>query len=420
MSSSPPMDPRESNPPPRRLDIDPKHLQRVQSALDEIKEGRIVILVDDEDRENEGDLCMAADRVTPEAINFMAKHGRGLICLTLTEQQVELLELPMMTLPNRAGPPLGTAFTVSIEARFGVTTGISAADRAHTVRVACHPQARPGDIVTPGHIFPLRARRGGVLVRAGQTEGSVDMARLAGLTPAGVICEIMNDDGSMARMPDLELFAKQHGLTIITIADLIWYRLQTEQLVRKLDESEILLDRTGTLWRAMVFEPAIDERQVLALIKGDVAAEDPILCRMHRGSTIADTFSSTLDEGGRNLDEAIDAIERDGRGVVVYLPPRGDLRMELQSLRSRREARSSPLASSSPIASSEPLAAGAGAISFAQRGTLREYGLGAQVLRELGMHRLRLLTNNPKKIAGIQGFGLEVVESVPLISMRGP
>jgi 3,4-dihydroxy 2-butanone 4-phosphate synthase/GTP cyclohydrolase II len=410
----------EASPPSRRLDIDPAHLGRVQSALDEIRDGKIVILVDDEDRENEGDLCMAADRVTPEAINFMAKHGRGLICLALTEEQVELLELPMMTLPNRAGPPLGTAFTVSIEARFGVTTGISAADRAHTVRVACHPQARPGDIVTPGHVFPLRARRGGVLVRAGQTEGSVDMARLAGLTPAGVICEIMNDDGSMARMPDLEQFAQHHGLTIITIADLIWYRLQTEQLVRKVDESEILLDRTGTSWRALVFEPAIGEREVLALIKGDVAADDPILCRMHRGSTIADTFSSTLDEGGRNLDEAIDAIERAGRGVVVYLPPRGNLRQELQSLRSRREARSSPFSSSSPVSSAEPFrSAGTGAVSFAHRGTLREYGLGAQVLRELGLHRLRLLTNNPKKIAGIQGFGLEVVESVPLVSMRG-
>jgi 3,4-dihydroxy 2-butanone 4-phosphate synthase / GTP cyclohydrolase II len=390
---------------PRRLDIDPEHLQRVQAALDEIRAGKIVILVDDEDRENEGDLCMAADRVTPEAINFMAKHGRGLICLALTEQQVDRLELPMMTLPNRAGPPLGTAFTVSIEARLGVTTGISAADRAHTVRVACDPQSRPGDIATPGHIFPLRARRGGVLVRAGQTEGSVDLARLAGLTPAGVICEIMNDDGSMARMPDLERFAAQHKLTIITIADLIWYRLQTEQLVRLVDDSEIVLDRTGTAWRAMVFEPSIGERQVLALIKGDVAAPDPILCRMHRGSTVADTFSSTLDEGGRNLDEAIDAIERDGRGVVVYLPPRGDLRLELQALRARREARSSPIATSASEAS--------------HRGTLREYGLGAQVLRELGLHRLRLLTNNPRKIAGIQGFGLEVVESVPLVSMRG-
>jgi 3,4-dihydroxy 2-butanone 4-phosphate synthase / GTP cyclohydrolase II len=392
---------------PRRLDIDPEHLQRVQAALDQIKAGQIVVLVDDEDRENEGDLCMAADRVSPEAINFMAKHGRGLICLALTEQQVERLELPMMTVPNRAGPPLGTAFTVSIEARFGVTTGISAADRAHTVRVACDPHSRPGDIATPGHVFPLRARRGGVLVRAGQTEGSVDLARLAGLTPAGVICEIMNDDGSMARMPDLERFAKHHQLTIITIADLIWYRLQTEQLVRLVGESEIVLDRTGTTWRAMVFEPAIDERHVLALIKGEVAAPEPILCRMHRGSTIADTFSSTLDEGGRNLDEAIDAIERDGRGVVVYLPPRGDLAQELQSLRARREARSSPVASSGPIADAT------------HRGTLREYGLGAQVLRELGLHRLRLLTNNPRKIAGIQGFGLEVVESVPLISMRG-
>jgi 3,4-dihydroxy 2-butanone 4-phosphate synthase / GTP cyclohydrolase II len=222
-----------------------------------------------------------------------------------------------------------------------------------------------------------------------------------------VICEIMNDDGSMARMPDLERFAAQHQLSIITIADLIWYRLQTEQLVRLIDESEIVLDRTGTAWRALVFEPAIEERQVLALIKGDVSAPEPILCRMHRGSTIGDTFSSTLDEGGRNLDEAIDAIERDGRGVVVYLPPRGDMAQELRSLRARREAKSSPHASSGPLA------------DVSHRGTLREYGLGAQVLRELGLHRLRLLTNNPRKIAGIQGFGLEVVESVPLVSMRG-
>ena len=411
--------------PPRRLDIDPTHLGRVQAALDDIRAGKMVVLVDDEDRENEGDLCMAAELVSAEAINFMAKFGRGLICLALTEQQVERLELPMMSLPNRAGPPLGTAFTVSIEARAGVTTGISAADRAHTIRVAVRSDARPDDIVTPGHVFPLKARRGGVLVRAGQTEGSVDLARLAGLHPAGVICEIMNDDGSMARMPDLERFSVEHALRIVSIADMIWYRLQTEQLVRRLEEGEIVLDRTGTPWRAIVFEAGVDDRQFLALIKGDVSEDAPVLCRMHSGSILADTFSSTYDEGGRNLGEAIDAIEVEGRGVVVYLPPRGDLRVELSTLRARREARSSPFASSSSPSPSSPSAA-QGPVSSTphppvahQRGTLREYGLGAQILRELGLHRLRLLTNNPKKIAGIQGFGLEVVESVPLVSMRG-
>src|SRR6188768_3937013 len=223
-------------------------IERVRSAIDHIRAGRMVILVDDEDRENEGDLVMAAEKVTPEAVNFMAKHGRGLICLTLTEEQVERLELPMMSAPGRGGPPLGTAFTVSIEARTGVTTGISAADRARTIQVAAAPDARPSDLVTPGHVFPLRARRGGVLVRTGQTEGSVDLARLAGLRAAGVICEIMNDDGTMARMPDLEQFGAQHELVILSVADLIQYRLQTERLVRRVSERQIRLDLTGTTW----------------------------------------------------------------------------------------------------------------------------------------------------------------------------
>src|SRR5688572_25997328 len=253
---------RPSNPP---LDITPEHLRNVQAALDDIRAGKLVILVDDEDRENEGDLCLAADRITKEAINFMALHGRGLICLTLTEEQIKRLDLPMMSAPGRGGPPLGTAFTVSIEARRGVTTGISAQDRAHTIAVASHPDARPEDLVVPGHVFPLQARRGGVLVRAGQTEGSVDLSRLAGLNPAGVICEIMNDDGTMARMPDLEAFAREHELRIVTIADLIWYRLQTEQLVRSIDQGDVVLDRTGTTWRVLVFESSMDERQFLAL-----------------------------------------------------------------------------------------------------------------------------------------------------------
>ncbi|MFO0567834.1 MAG: 3,4-dihydroxy-2-butanone-4-phosphate synthase [Polyangiaceae bacterium] len=393
---------RAHSQPPRPLDIEPGPLEAVRQALDDIRAGKMVILVDDEDRENEGDLTMAADAITPEAINFMAKYGRGLICLTLTETQVERLELPMMQPPKgRAGPPLGTAFTVSIEAREGVTTGISAADRAHTVKVAIRPDVQPDDLVTPGHVFPLKARRGGVLVRAGQTEGSVDLARLAGLTPAGVICEIMNDDGTMARMPDLEAFAREHRLRIVTIADLIRYRLQNERLLERVSESEVVLDRTETTWRAIVYEATVEERQLLALVKGDVSVSEPVLVRMHSGSTLGDVFSSPASEGGRNLFEAVDAIEAAGRGVVVYLPPRGDLRAELEAV--GRRSKSSPF--NAPPADARP-----------HGGTLREYGLGAQVLRELGVQRIRLLTNNPRKIAGIHGYGLEVVESVALLS----
>ncbi|MEZ4222067.1 MAG: 3,4-dihydroxy-2-butanone-4-phosphate synthase [Polyangiaceae bacterium] len=385
--------------PPQQLDIDPEPLARVRHAIAQIRAGKMVILVDDEDRENEGDLTMAAECVTAEAINFMAKWGRGLICLTMTESQVERLELPMMHAPGRSGPPLGTAFTVSVEAREGVTTGISAADRAHTVRVAIAKDAKPSDLVTPGHVFPLRACRGGVLVRAGQTEGSVDLARLAGLTPAGVICEIMNDDGTMARMPDLESFAREHQLEIVTIADMICYRLQTEKLIERAYESEIVLDQTGTSWRAIVYVSQVDDRQLLALVRGEVRTEESVLCRMHAGSTLADTFSSTVSEGRRNLEEAIGHIEKEGRGVVVYLPPRGDISVELRALSAKLK--------SSPVAAGKPM-------ERAHGGTLREYGLGAQVLRELGVRRLRLLTNNPRKIAGIHGYGLEVTESVAL------
>jgi 3,4-dihydroxy 2-butanone 4-phosphate synthase/GTP cyclohydrolase II len=380
---------------PNRLTIDTAVLQRVNAALDRVRAGEMVILVDDEDRENEGDLTMAAEAVTPEKINFMAVHGRGLICVTLDEEQVARLELPMMAAPGRSGPPLGTAFTVSVEARHGVTTGISAADRAHTIRVAIQPDARPTDLVTPGHVFPLKARRGGVLVRTGQTEGSVDLARLAGMRAAGVICEIMNDDGTMARMPDLEKFAQKHGLLILTVADLIQYRLQTERLVRKLGERPLRLDLTGTEWMAAVYEIAGESRQFFALIKGNVATSEPVLCRVHSGSLVGDLFSSTPVDGGHNLREAMLAIEKAGAGIILYIPPKGDLLKEIESVHSKRGD-------------------GGG-----QAWTLREFGLGAQVLADLGVHRIRLLTNNQIKIAGLTGFGLQVVERVPLVSMKG-
>ena len=390
---------------PTSRTIDPRLTERVAGAIADVRAGKMVILVDDEDRENEGDLTMAAQFVTPDAINFMATHGRGLICVTLSEEHVQRLELPMMQSPGRLGPPLGTAFTVSIEARHGVTTGISAADRAHTIRVAANPGAQPADIVTPGHVFPLRARKGGVLVRTGQTEGSVDLARLADLTPAGVICEIMNDDGTMARVPDLERFAQKHGLRILAIADLIQYRLFTERLVRRVSEAQVTLDQTGTEWRAVVYETGIDdERQFLALVKGDVTGGPPPLCRVHTGSTVGDVFAATPRDGGRHLREAIAQIEAAGRGALVYIAPRGNVRSELDALRA--EQSTSPTPPATP-----PKAVRAG------DPPLREFGLGAQVLVDLGMQEIRLLTNNPRKIAGIHGFGLIVVEQLPLHSM---
>ena len=388
----------------KRLDL--AVLERVDAALTEIREGRMIILVDDEDRENEGDLCLAAEKVTPEHINFMAKPGRGLICRSLDEEQVGRLELPMMHVPGRSGPPLGTAFTVSIEAARGVTTGISAADRSHTIRVATDPGVRPDDVVTPGHVFPLKARAGGVLVRTGQTEGAVDLARLAGLRPAGVICEIMKDDGTMARMPDLELFAREHGLRILTIADLIQYRLQTETLVRRTSEQEVELDQTGSSWLGIVFETLVEKRQALALIKGDIATGDPVLCRVHSGSTVADLFSSTAADGGANLREAIERIEAEGRGVLLYLASQKSVAEELD------------FAARHPHGTAPPPPESASGANNA-RSTLREFGLGAQMLAELGARKLRLLTNSQRKIAGLTGYGIEIVEHVPLHKKKG-
>ena len=393
---------------PQRLTIASAVLERVNRALEQIRAGKMIILVDDEDRENEGDLCVAAQCVTPEAVNFMAKHGRGLICLALDEAQVARLELPMMTVPGRGGPPLGTAFTVSIEARDGVTTGISAADRAHTVRVAINPEVQPEDIVTPGHVFPLRARPGGVLVRTGQTEGAVDLARMAGLLPAGVICEIMKDDGTMARMPDLEQFAAQHSLHILTIADLIRYRLQTEHLVSRVAEKAMHLDLTGSAWRGVVYEAAVEQRQALALVRGDVAGDEPVLCRVHSGSLLADLFCSTDAEGGANLREAIARIDQEGRGVVLYLPSQRTLAQETRALVPRAGG------ASGSVPQARDSASDAVEGTARARNTLRKFGLGAQVLRDLGVRKLRLLTGSHRKIAGLAGYGLEIVEHVPL------
>ena len=391
------------------FELDPKLVERIHLALAAIQAGKMVILVDDEDRENEGDLCMAAEFSTPEAVNFMATHARGLICLTLTEEQVDRLALPMMTTPGRGGPPLGTAFTVSVEARTGVTTGISAADRSHTMRLAASPSCHPSDLVTPGHVFPLKAKSGGVLVRTGQTEGSVDLARMAGKNPAGVICEIMKEDGSMARMPDLEAFAKKHDLLILTIADLIQFRMQTERLVKRVAERDVVLDATGTSWRGVVYEASPSGRQIFALVKGEPAKGDSVLCRMHSGSLIGDTFASTLHEGGRNLRESLRAIERAGCGVVVYLPPGGDVAKEMNAYGAVPAIESGDDAAREIVR--EPNA------REKDSAPLREYGLGAQVLADLGLHKIRLLTNNPRKIAGIHGYGLDIVECVPLDAM---
>ncbi len=384
--------------PPRQLDINPGLLERVVAGIEDIRSGKMVILVDDKDRENEGDLCLAADHISADAINFMATHGRGLICVTLTEAQVERLELPMMQLQGRQGPTLGTAFTVSIEAREGVTTGISASDRAHTIRVAASTSAKPEDLVVPGHVLPLKARRGGVLVRAGQTEGSVDLARLSGLNPAGVICEIMNEDGTMARLADLEQFAERHALKIMTVADLIRYRLQTEILVRRIESASVVIGRTGKPWTVHLYEDSINSLQSLAFVFGDSLQKEATLCRMHVGSTLGDVFTALSGDGRRNLHEAIDAIEAEGRGVIVYLPSQGDLLSEVQTAKGGVR---------------DP-----GMTGKSTTGPLREYGLGAQVLRDLGIRSLRLLTNNPMRLAGIEGYGLEILEFVPLVSAR--
>ena len=359
-------------------------IRKVERAIDEIRAGRMVIVVDDEDRENEGDLVMAADKVTPEAINFMAKYGRGLICLSLTEQRVRQLGLGMMVDDNTSNR--STAFTVSIEARHGVSTGISAADRAHTVLTAVAPDAHPRDLVSPGHVFPLRAVPGGVLQRAGHTEGSVDLARLAGFAPAGVICEVMNDDGTMARRPDLEKFAQEHGLHLCSIADLIQFRLRRERLVRCVGSGEVTLG-SGKTWKAYAYGVEGERREFLALVHGEVD-KSPTLLRVHTGNVLGDVFG-VPSLGRVTANEAVDRIEKEGRGVVLFLPGRNSVRTDLAI-----------------HLGEDP------DVLVDQNNVLREFGLGAQVLVELGLGKVRLLTRRPRRIAGLEGYGLEVVEQV--------
>jgi 3,4-dihydroxy 2-butanone 4-phosphate synthase / GTP cyclohydrolase II len=362
----------------------------VEQALADIRKGRMVILTDDEDRENEGDLVMAAEKATPEAINFMATHGRGLICLSLTEDRLRQLNIPLMVQDNTS--PYQTAFTVSIEAATGVTTGISAADRARTIQAAVAPDAKPGDLVRPGHIFPLRARSGGVLVRTGQTEGSVDLARLAGLAPAGVICEIMNADGTMSRRPDLVKFARKHKLVLLSVADIIRYRLERERLVRRLGEVPFQRRGAGD-FTAYAFGSDVDPAVHVALVKGDVAGKAPVLTRVHRACLAGDLLGSAGCDCGYQLEQAFQRIREEGRGVVVYL---------------QRDASGKGKLQCTHVPNEEAVP------GHADQTRLREFGVGAQILKDLGLSRLKLLTNNPKKIVGLESYALEVVEQIPL------
>jgi 3,4-dihydroxy 2-butanone 4-phosphate synthase/GTP cyclohydrolase II len=374
--------------------------KRVRRALEAMRDGSLVILVDDEDRENEGDLTLAAERISPEAINFMAKEGRGLICLTLTDERLKKLDLPLMVKENESG--FGTAFTVSIEAKTGVTTGISAADRARTIEAAVDDDARPDDLVRPGHVFPLRAQPGGVLVRTGQTEGSVDLARLAGLKPAGVICEILNDDGTMARLPDLVKFAERHDLMVVSVADIIAYRLEHESLVEK--KTEVTVDTPHGKLRAIAYRSTVDDKEALALVKGtdeELASADAPLVRVHSGDPLTDVFGGILDQGGLMLQGALKAVAEAPCGVILYLPRPPEPIQFVAALRALESAQERGEGLPTKVRAPQ-----------GQSPVIRHYGTGAQILRMLGLKRIRLLTNNPVRLNAARGFGIEIVEKV--------
>ncbi len=379
----------------------PAPFATVEEAIEEIRQGRMIIIVDDEDRENEGDLTVAAEKITPEQINFMAKHGRGLVCVSLTSERCDHLRLRSMTDDNTS--PYGTAFCESIDASHGISTGISAADRAATIRTAIDPATRPSDLVRPGHMFPLRARKGGVLVRAGQTEASVDLARLAGLAPAGVICEVMNDDGSMARVPELIAFCRQHGLKMVTVADLIRYRLRTEQYVHRRGES-LLPTRYGD-FHMIAYESELDGEKHVALVKGNFSAEDTVLVRVHSHCLAGDVFGSTRCTCRALVDKSLEIIARAGRGVFLYLhqtgPGFGIEKVDDKNVLALRHDYPARKGNASEQ-------------EHHQQQVQRESGIGAQILSDLGVHNIRLLTNHPRKVVALEGFDIRIVEQVPI------